>query len=264
MGGGGSAPPRALTTSTHATGIASRAEEEDKGPHVLLCAQILAANVRSDGNQRIQGGRYFIYRPPRTVFHPPSYLVVASTRPRRSARRRCNSARTARALTLVVASHLNHGRARFSWPSAIRRAYSRGQDEAGGGAGWGLLSPCSPACRIVKRAREPNRRRGSRLPHARRSSTNHRSESAATEASHTDGPGRSTVVSVRDDGGGYCALVYHLDHLVRSARMFSCPPFGQQFDDATGEGDGWSQVLVPSTSVASFSCMHQNYPSLSL
>ena len=102
-------------------------------------------------------------------------------------------------------------------------------------------------------AHEDNRRRGSRLPHARRSSTNHRSESAATEASHTDGPGRSTVVSVRDDGGGYCALVYHLDHL-----------FGPQFDDATGEGDGWCQVLVPSTSVASFSCMHQNYQSLSL
>ena len=100
-----------------------------------------------------QGGRYFIYRPPRTVFHPPSYRVVASTRPRRSARRRCNSARTARALTLVVASHLNHGRARFSWPSAMRRAYSRGQDEAGGGTGCGLPSPCSPACRTVERAR---------------------------------------------------------------------------------------------------------------
>ena len=127
------------------------------------------------------------------------------------------------------------------------------QDEAGDGAGCGLPSPCSPACRTVERAREANQRRGSRLPRARRSSTNHRSESAATEASHTDGPGRSTVVSVRDDGGGCCALVYHLDHL-----------FGPQFDDATGEGDGWSQVLVPSTSVASFSCMHQNYQSLSL
>ena len=114
-------------------------------------------------------------------------------------------------------------------------------------------------------AHEDNRRRGSRLPHARRSSTNHRSESAATEASHTDGPGRSTVVSVRDDGGGYCALVYHLDHLVRSARMFSCPPFGQQFDDATGEGDGWRE---PSGSCAfNFRGLlqwHPNYPSLSL
>jgi len=81
MGGGGSAPPRALTTSTHATGIASRAEEEDKGPHVLLCAQILAANVRSDGNQRIQGGRYFIYRPPRTVSQIPSAPVPARLAP---------------------------------------------------------------------------------------------------------------------------------------------------------------------------------------
>ena len=81
MGGGGSAPPRALTTSTHATGIASRAEEEDKGPHVLLCAQILAANVRSDGNQRIQGGRYFIYRPPRTVSQIPSAPVLARLSP---------------------------------------------------------------------------------------------------------------------------------------------------------------------------------------
>ena len=68
-GGGGSS----AASSTHAAGIVdggrrvqpSRAEEEERGPHVLLCAEILAANFRSDGYKRIQGGRYSIYRPPR-------------------------------------------------------------------------------------------------------------------------------------------------------------------------------------------------------
>ena len=46
-----------------------------------LRKNILAANVRSDGNQRIQGGRYFIYRPPRTVSQIPSAPVPARLSP---------------------------------------------------------------------------------------------------------------------------------------------------------------------------------------
>ena len=46
-----------------------------------LRKKILAANVRSDGYQRIQGGRYFIYRPPRTVSQIPSAPVPARLSP---------------------------------------------------------------------------------------------------------------------------------------------------------------------------------------